>query len=298
MHVESNAAGTDFEVHRPLLLGIAYRMLGSFMEAEDIVQEAYLRYRSASSRDLIRNPRAFLSTVVTRLCLNSLQSARMRRETYLGPWLPEPLLPGEAETLTRSSGSDDRESISMAFLVILQNLTPAERAVLLLREVFDYEYAEIAETLGKQEAACRKLYSRAKRRVRSATPRYRSSPDEQRRLVDSFIRATSSGEMDQLTTLLAEDVVFQADGGGKARGAATRPLEGREAVARFLLATRRFIDREATFFEAAEINGEPAAIVREHGITLLVMTFEVSDRLIQQMRFIANPDKLQRFQNR
>src|SRR5712692_3189015 len=219
----------EFETHRPLLFGIAYRMLGSVSDAEDILQDAYLRY-AAVPRDSIQAPRAFLATIVTRLCLNALQSARARRESYVGPWLPEPLL---TDNHTANGLVEDAESISMALLVLLETLTPLARAVFLLREVFDYDYREIGEIVDHDEAACRQIFSRARKELASQQRRYRPSAEAHRRILASFTRAVSQGDMEGLTATLSADVVLWADGGGKARGAATRPVHGRDAVAKF-----------------------------------------------------------------
>jgi RNA polymerase sigma-70 factor (ECF subfamily) len=281
-----------FETYRPMLFAIAYRMLGSAMEAEDIVQDAYLRYRSTPPES-IQSPKAFLGTIVTRLCLNQLESARAKRETYIGPWLPEPLVTSGATT-TPANQVMAQESISMAFLVLLENLTPLERAVFLLREVFDYEYAEIAEIVGKEEAACRQLFSRAKKHLAEHRPRFKASPEAHQQMIARFMQAVSSGELEGLMNLLAEDVTLWADGGGKARGAATRPLHGREPVATLLLATTRLVQLESASFDFADINGEPGVILREQGKPLVVMTFEVGGGLIRALRFVANPDKLRR----
>ncbi len=277
-----------FESYRPLLFSIAYRMLGSAMEAEDMVQDAYVRYQGTPP-DSIQSPKAFLCTIVTRLCLNQLDSAQARRETYIGPWLPEPVL-----TDSTAGQVSAQESISMAFLVLLETLTPLERAVFLLREVFDYEYAEIAEIVGREETACRQLFSRAKKHVAEHRPRFKASPEVHRQIIARFVEAANAGEMDGLMNLLAEDVMLWTDGGGKARGAATRPLHGREAVATFLLATTRLVDVEATSLDTAEINGEPGVIIREYGKPLVVMTFEVGGGKIRALRIVGNPDKLTR----
>jgi RNA polymerase sigma-70 factor (ECF subfamily) len=267
-------------------------MLGSAMEAEDIVQDAYLRYQ-ATPPDSIQSPKAFLGTIVTRLCLNQLESARAKRETYIGPWLPEPLVTSDATT-TPANQVMAQESISMAFLVLLENLTPLERAVFLLREVFDYEYAEIAEVVGKEEAACRQLFSRAKKHIAEHRPRFKASPEAHRQMIVRFIEAANAGEMDGLLNLLAEDVNLWTDGGGKARGAATRPVQGREAVIAFLQSSTRLVVREGISLEIAEINGETGMIVREYGKPIVVGTFEVSGGKIRAMRFVGNPDKLKR----
>ena len=290
-------APDQFEAHRPLMFSIAYRMLGSAMEAEDIVQEAYLRYQGVSP-ETIRSPKAFLSTVVTRLCLNQLESARAKREEYIGPWLPEPVLTeaGEVTALNAllqspSQQAELHESISLAFLVLLEQLTPVERAVFLLREVFDYEYAEIAEILDKDEVACRQLLSRAKKHIAEHRPRFKATPEQHRQLLNQFMRAVGTGELDGLMTLLSDDVTMWADGGGKARGAATQPLHGRTAVAQFALSSTRFLPPNY-HAEIAEVNGEPAAILRVGRKAVAIITIEVDSDRIRAVRVIGNPDKL------
>src|SRR5215216_5247498 len=286
---EANA--NQFEAYRPLMFSIAYRMLGSATEAEDIVQEAYLRYRTTTPEQVVSH-KAFLSTIVTRLCLNQLQSARAQRETYIGPWLPEPLLTGVDEQFAPSRRLELHESLSMAFLVLLEQLTPVERAVFLLREVFDYEYAEIAAIVGKAEAACRQLFSRAKRHIAAPRPRFTPSPQAQRQILTQFLRAAEQGELEGLMQLLSDDVELWVDGGGKARGAATRPLHGRTAVAQFLSATAR---RAPTDFrvEVADVNGERAVMIRASGEVRLVLSIGVDQGQVHAIRVIANPDKLQ-----
>jgi RNA polymerase sigma-70 factor (ECF subfamily) len=277
-----------FESYRSLMFSIAYRMLGSAMEAEDIVQEAYLRYQRMPPQD-IDSPKAFLSAVVTRLCLNQLQSARARREMYVGPWLPEPVLTAPSPAAKLSVD----ESISMAFLVLLENLTPPQRAVFLLREVFDYDYAEIAIILGKEESACRQLFSRAKKHLAEHRPRFQSSPEAHRQMLERFMNAVGAGDMEGLTQLLADNVTMWADGGGKARGAAIRPLVGIEAVAQFVLASTRLPQVNYTA-EISEVNGEPAAILRAGDQALVVLMIAISEGRIHELRIIGNPDKLQR----
>src|SRR2546427_1932457 len=203
---------------RPILFSIAYRMLGSVMDAEDVVQEAYLRWQEASDDD-VRSPRAYLATMVTRLCINQLRSARVQREAYVGPWLPEPLV---TEHTPDPSGSVElAESLSMAFLVLLERLSAIERAVFLLHEVFDFEYPEIARIVDKSEANCRQIFARAKKRVESSHARFPASVEEAGRLLERFTRATAAGDMDGLLAVLAEDITLWPDGGGKAPGAAS-----------------------------------------------------------------------------
>jgi len=280
---------TQFEAYRPLMFSIAYRMLGSATEAEDIVQEAYLRYQTISPEQ-ITSLKAFLSTVVTRLCLDRLESAQNQRETYIGPWLPEPVLTDSDEFATPASQAELHDSLSIAFLTLLEALTPLERAVFLLREVFDYDYAEIAEMIGRDEAACRQLFSRAKKHITEHRPRFKASQETHRQILNQFIQATSTGELDGLMQLLTEDVVLWADGGGKARGAAIRPLQGRDAVAKFLLASTRLADNFRV--EVAEVNGESAVIIRTNSSVIAVLSIAVDDGLISEVRAMGNPDKL------
>lgn len=286
----SAAEATQFEAHRPLMLSIAYRMLGSVSEAEDIVQEAYLRYRATAAGEIVSH-KAFLSTVVTRLCLNQLQSARAQREAYIGPWLPEPVLTGVDERFVPAQRAELHESLALAFLVLLEQLSPVERAVFLLREVFDYGYAEIAEILGKTEPACRQLFSRARRHIAAGRPRFKSSPEAQREIFTQFLRATEQGELEGLMQLLADDVELWVDGGGKAQGAATRPLQGRSAVAQFLSAAGRRAS-PGTRLGVADVNGEPALIVRDADGVRLVLSIGVEEGRIRAIRVVRNPDKL------
>src|SRR5215475_10067341 len=224
-----------FEDYRSLLFALAYRMLGSAMEAEDIVQEAYLRYRATQPQS-IRTLKSLLTTIVHHLCVDQLKSAQARRETYIGPWLPEPVITGDgASLLSPLRQITDRESISMAFLVLLESLSPLERAVFLLREVFDYEYAEIAQITERDEAACRQLFSRAKKHISEHRPRFPASPEAHAKMVGRFMEACTAGDMDGLMSLLAEDVTVWSDGGGKVPAAALRPVQGRENVARAVI---------------------------------------------------------------
>src|SRR6185503_11756907 len=225
----------QFEEYRSLLFAIAYRMLGSAMEAEDIVQEAYLRY-CATPPESIRTLKSFLTTIVHHLCLDHLKSAQTRRESYIGPWLPEPVITSDgASLLSPLRQITDRESISMAFLVLLESLSPLERAVFLLREVFDYAYADIAQITGRDEAACRQLFSRAKKHISDHRPRFPASPEAHAKMVGRFMEACLAGDMDGLMSLLAEDVTVWSDGGGKVAAAARQPIQGRYEVARGLI---------------------------------------------------------------
>ncbi len=274
-----------FEEHRPLLFSIAYRMLGSVMEAEDIVQESYMRYM-ATDVERVQSPKAFLSTVVTRLCLDQLKSARHKREEYFGPWLPEPLVTTDApdELLAR------HESISMAFLLLLETLSPVERAVFLLREVFDYEYSAIAEVVGKGEVNCRQLYSRAKRHIQGGAPHFLTPPAEQQSFVLQLMQALEADDSEQFAALLAEDVELHSDGGGKA-SAATHPLYGRQTVMRFIIGLHHKRPPNTTI-ELSEVNGAPALFVRIDGQLDNVMCLEIGTNGIQAIRIVRNPEKL------
>jgi RNA polymerase sigma-70 factor (ECF subfamily) len=289
--VQTDPVASAFEEHRSLLFAIAYRMLGSAMEAEDIVQEAYLRYR-ATPPESISSLKSFLTTIVHHLCLDHLKSAQARRENYVGPWLPEPIITGDgASLLSPLRQITDRESISMAFLVLLESLSPLERAVFLLREVFDYEYAEIAQITGRNEAACRQVFSRAKKHIKEHRPRVPASPEAHAKMVERFLEACFAGDMDGIMSLLAEDVTVWSDGGGKVSGAARQPIQGRDKVARAVLAMMSHAP-EGTTVEVIEANGLPALLLRVDGQIVGVLTVEVEGDFISAARNIANPDKL------
>ena len=294
MDAAASAGFEQFERYRPLMFSIAYRMLSSATEAEDLVQEAYLRYQAIPAEQILSH-KAFLSTMVTRMCLNYLQLAQVQRETYIGPWLPEPVLTEHDERLNPAHQAELHESLSMAFLTLLEQLTPLERAVFLLREVFDYEYAEIASIVDKEEAACRQLLSRARRHVVEGRPRFKPTPEVHRQMLGQFFKAIESGDLQGLQQLLAEDVTMWADGGGKARGAATQPVQGRDAVAHFLVASKRFRD-VAVQMEWAEVNGELAIILRADAQARVVLSIGVTASAdvtrINEIRIMGNPDKL------
>jgi RNA polymerase sigma-70 factor (ECF subfamily) len=284
----SEAASETFERHRSLLFSISYRMLGSVMEAEDVVQEAFLRWQEASGRE-IHAPKSYLSTVVTRLSIDRLRSAKARREEYVGPWLPEPIATGEGSDVAGAVALD--ETLSMAFLVLLESLTPVERAVFLLREVFDYDYAEIASLVGKSEDNCRQISRRARQSVAARRPRFDSSPEQEERLMNSFLEACMSGDMESLLALLSEDVTLWSDGGGKTR-AALNPIYGADRVARFFSGILRkappgFVVRRAS------VNGRPGFIgYFEDGGPHSVTTFDVAEGSIWGIRLVVNPEKL------
>ena len=282
-----------FETHRSSLFSLAYRMLGSATDAEDAVQETYLRYQAAPPQT-IHSLQAYLTTILTRLCLNQLQSAQRKREVYVGPWLPEPILTEETpEEADPEQRVEIQESISLAFLILLEQLQPFERAVFLLREVFAYEFAEIATILEKSEAACRRSFSRAKLHLIEGRPRFAPAKETHRQLLTSFQAAVESGDMTALTHLLAEHVVLWTDGGGRTSKALVRPLCGREAVARMALASKRIWPQNARI-ELREVNGQPSLIARVDGQAWSCLSIEVEQEQIQVIRILINPDKLTR----
>ena len=282
-----------FQASRPRLFGIAYRMLGSVSEAEDLLQEAWLRFQ-ATDHATVRSPEAFLTTIVTRLALDQLKSARMKREVYPGIWLPEPLATPDQQL--GGDPLDDMlklESVSLAFLHLLESLSPEERAVFLLREVFDYDYGMIARFLQKSEAACRQLFHRAKGHVAAHRPRFPATADEHQRVLGEFIQAVQSGDLNGLMALMAEDVASYADGGGKAT-AAMHPIYGRDAVTRFVHGLSRFLTPGYTV-EVTPLNGWPSVVVRAaSGELITAVALNVVEGKIQALHFIRNPDKLQR----
>src|SRR6266702_5875413 len=283
----------SFESYRSYLFAIAYRMLGSAMDAEDMVQETYLRYQTTPP-ETITSRKAFLTTIITRLCMDQLHLARRKREVYPGPWLPEPIITTTTlESINPAEHVEREESISLAFLMLLEQLQPLERAVFLLREVFEYEFAEIATMLDKSEAACRRSFSRAKLHLRAHRPRFPASPQIHQQLLSRYFQAVQTGEMTPLMNLLSEDVILWADGGGKVKQAALRPIRGRDAVARFSLGTKRFWP-ENSRIEPGEVNGQAALIIRAGEKAFAIFTIDVEQGQIQAIRIIANPDKLAR----
>ena len=282
-----------FQTHRPALFAVAYRMLGSATDAEDILQDAWLRFAGARPSDL-RSAKAYLTTIVTRLCLDRLKSARATREEYVGPWLPEPVATGDRPGPERSLAQ--AESVTLAFMVLLETLSPEERAVFLLREVFDYEYGEIAAMLEMSSANCRQLFHRAKGRIAERKPRFRAAMDEKRPLVERFVRAFSEGSEAGLTSVLAEDIGFWSDGGGKVL-AARRPIFGRDQVVSLLLGFRRTapavgVALESVTLDIVEVNGEPAVLLRVAGRLDGVYVMAVEEGAITAIRVVRNPDKL------
>ncbi|MBV9487224.1 MAG: RNA polymerase sigma-70 factor [Frankiaceae bacterium] len=275
-----------FDEHRGYLFGVAYRMLSSAADAEDVVQEAFLRW-SAAPRDDIDAPRGFLTTIVVRLCLDELRSARVRRETYVGPWLPEPLVVDEDDPANAVELAD---SLSLAFLVVLEELAPAERAAFLLHDVFEYGYPEIASMLGRQEPACRQLVSRARQRVGDRHRRFDADRAMGQQLATRFVVACSTGDVDQLMDLLAEDVVVWTDGGGKAR-AARNPIYGAAKSIRFLVAITQDVPATATVRQTL-VNGQPGVLIVEGDAVTTAVALDIIDGVVVGVRVVANPDKL------
>jgi RNA polymerase sigma-70 factor (TIGR02957 family) len=285
-------AAEEFDELRPSAFAIAYRMLGSVSEAEDVVQEGFLRlHRAREGGERIESPRAYLSTVVSRLSLDHLRSARVQRETYVGEWLPEPLLASSEDDPARKAEMAD--SLSLAFLVLLESLSPEQRAAFLLREVFDEPYDQIAEIIGTTEQNARQLATRARRHVEERRPRFEASREQQEELATRFFAAAEEGDLQGLEELLAHDVVLRGDGGGKAPALA-RALHGRARVARTLTAGLRAFTRFGITLRREEVNGQPGAVFLDReGRLLSVMILDVAEGQIQGVNAIVNPDKLQ-----
>ncbi|HEY3062339.1 MAG TPA: RNA polymerase sigma-70 factor [Chloroflexota bacterium] len=278
----------DLASLRPYLFSIAYRLVGSASEAEDLVQEAFVRYMAAQPED-VRSKRAFLSTIVTRLSLDHLKSARVQREAYVGPWLPEPVLT-ERNELGPLESVEQRESVSLAMLVLLERLSPEERAVFVLHEAFEYPFADVGEVVGKGAAACRQVFHRARERLSAGKARFSASRQVQQSLVEQFIAAAERGDMRSLSAVLAEDVTVWGDGGGKV-AAGRRPVAGREAVLRFLDGIVRLAPPN-TSFAIADVNGTPGLLVFFGTELAQVSTIDVVDGQIAGIRNVLNPDKL------
>jgi RNA polymerase sigma-70 factor (TIGR02957 family) len=284
---------TVYEELRPLLFSIAYQMVGSASDAEDLVQEAFLRFHREASRGTdIASPKAWLSTVTTRLAINHVQSARVRRERYVGTWLPEPLVT-DTDPGGRMHATETADSLSLAFLVLLESLSPVERAVFLLREVFDYGYDEIADVVGKSPDNCRQIAVRARRQLQARKPRFEASRRKRQELSRRFFEATEADDTQGLVRLLAADVVLYGDGGGKVP-AILHPVFGREPVVRLLGNFRAFWQRlGARSVRHAEVNGQPGAVYLDaEGRPVLVVSLDIADDQVQTIRSIVNPDKL------
>jgi len=264
------------------LLSVAYRMLGSFADAEDVVQDAWPRW-STMDEATVRDPRAWLTVVVTRLCIDRLKSARSQREVYPGSWLPEPVA---------TERPLDRESISLAFLVLLENLSPVERAVYLLHGVFDYSHGEIAAALEMSDAAVRQTLHRARAHLEREQPRFAPSVEDHARILGAFVGAIASGDLSGLGRLLTRDAVLWADGGGKVKGAATRPVLGADAIGKFLVGlVPRFVE-PGLAVTIEPVNGWPAVVGRIGARVAWIITIETDGSLVHAVRNIVNPDKL------
>jgi RNA polymerase sigma-70 factor (ECF subfamily) len=280
------SADVTLEELRPLLFSLAYRMVGSVVEAEDLVQEAFLRLHRAGED--VDSPKAFLTTVVTRLAIDHLRSARVRREAYVGPWLPEPLVtaPGTADRV------EEDETLSLAFLALLERLTPVERAVYVLHELFGYAHEEIAEVVGKSRENCRQILARARRHVDAGRPRFEPSRERRQALLDRFMAAVRGGDVDGLVGMLATDAVHYADGGGKAR-ATLLPIHGADKIAR--LWAKLGTDQGPYELHPVDVNGQPGVVATDpDGAVLTVLTLDIADDHVQSVRAVVNPDKLAR----
>ncbi len=287
----------QFEEQRTHLIGIAYRMLGEMSAAEDVAQEAWLRWHKADGDD-IADPRAWLSAVTVRLSLDALRKAKARRETYVGPWLPEPLLPDDTRALAADAPAARAElasDLSFALMLVLERLTPEERAALILHDAFDCDYATISQALERNEAACRKLVSRARARVKAERPRRAVAPEQHRALLSRFVAAAASNDPARIAALLADDVVLYSDGGGKA-AAALRPILGADKVIRFALGImRKFTPTDGFRIDATEINGTPGLLLRAADELHSALTVEFDSDRVCAIYLVRNPDKLKRF---
>ncbi len=279
-----------FDLHRRLLFTVAYQMLGSVADAEDVVQDAWLRW-SAGDRDDVADPRAYLLRTASRLALDRLTAARTRRETYVGPWLPEPLLTDGADRGPEEA-AELGEQVSLALLVVLETLSPVERAVFVLREVFGLPVAEVAAALGRSEAAVRQQAHRAREHVQARRPRFATDRRTQREVTERFLDAAAGGDVEALVALLAPDVVLVTDGGGRAR-AALRPITGADKVCRFLLATAAAgLELPDMRVDVAEVNGLPGIVAWTGGEPFLAISLSVTHGRVDQVLVVRNPDKL------
>jgi len=280
--------GEAFEHYRVLLFSIAYRMTGSASDAEDLVQETYLRYQTSESSEIV-SLKAYLTTIITRLALDFLKSARIAREQYIGTWLPEPLLTSEDGGFSLAD-LEQQEALSLAFLRLLEALSPPERAVFLLHEVFDYPFSEIGVMLEKSPANCRQIFHRARQALQDKRARFDPEPQRQRQLLLSFLSASQAGNMAALTSILAQDAVSWSDSGGKVQSN-LKPLHGQQAVARFWLSVARKNQRPLTL-TLAEINGSPAILYWDEGSLVGVISLTLSAVGIQEIYALLNPEKL------
>jgi RNA polymerase sigma-70 factor (ECF subfamily) len=291
------AAVEAFDRHRRLLFSVAYQMLGSVADADDVVQDAWLRWSAADRSDVV-DERAYLVRIVSRLALDRLDSARARRESYVGPWLPEPLLTGRAPVASAPQAADPEdaaelgEQVSLALLVVLETLSPAERAVFVLREAFGMSTAEVAAALGRSEAAVRQMTHRAREHVQARQPRFDTDRAAQREVTERFLAAAVGGDVETLLAAMAPGVVLLADGGGKVT-AARRPIVGSDKVARFLAAVGpQGAHLPGLRVEVSELNGAPAVVAWTDEGPFMALQLVLADGLVEQVLYVANPDKL------
>ena len=279
---------TTFDQYRSLLFSVAYRMLGSVADAEDMLQETFIRWQQVPDEE-IRSPRAFLVTIISRMCINHLQSARVQREEYPGQWLPEPIVTGPGSDPLEIICVD--ESLSMAFLVMLERLTPVERAVFLLREIFEYKYTEIAGVLAQSEANCRQILSRAKLRINAMRPRFKTSQRKKSALLEGFLKATSSGDMEELIAVLSSDAVLHSDSGGKAI-AVPNVIHGASKVAQGILGGLGKLVPKTLVSRLALVNGDPGVVSYLNGRPYSVLALQADEGGIDAIFIVTNPDKL------
>lgn len=287
----NDGLGGDPQAHRKMIFGIAYRMLGSVADAEDVVQESLLRVHEArAAGTVIESEKAYLAAVATRLAIDHLRSARVHREEYVGSWLPEPVIEGKEPDIERHA--ELAESVSMGFLLVLEALSPVERAVFLLREVFDYDYTDISGIVGKTEENCRQIFFRAKDHIDAGKPRFEASAEKRDELAQRFLGACESGNLDDLVQLLAVDAALYGDGGGKAT-AILQPVVGRERVARLL---HSFLSKGSwlpVHLRVAQVNGQPGVLVFDAQDRLIsVIALDIADGAVQAIRSVVNPEKL------
>ncbi len=292
MNAATSAA--EFERHRDHLMGIAYRMLGTVQDAEDAVQDTYLRYLRANDSE-IRDLRAWLTRTVARICLDEMGSARARRETYVGQWLPEPVIGVFAGLIPAPMGPEDRitldESVSMAMLVLLESLSPAERTAFILHDILGLPYGEVSETVGRSQEACRQLVTRARAHVREQAPRFSPDRNQHAEAVEAFLAATARGRVEELVRVLDPEVILRSDGGGLVPGVARRPVIGADHVARLLLGVAA---RHPALSHADAVNGSPGLVFENDLGVVGVMAFTVAGGLITEIDFVVNPQKLHR----
>lgn len=277
-----------FENYRPVLFRQAYGMLGRVAPAQDAVQETFIRWQKQDINQ-INSYRAYLSTIVNRLCLDELKSARNRRKQYIGPDLPEPIL--DEHTETPEEEIEMVESLSMALLVVLNQLSPVQRAVFILREIFDYDYDEIADVVQKTTLNCRKIAQRARDQIRKQEPRFEKNKDKQQKLIATFLDAVQGGDLSEIESMLAEEAILYSDGGGKVT-AARKPVAGAAKIAKFLVGIQKQFPAAEWSIERKQVNGEPGMIIRREGELYNIWSFHIEESEIQSIYVVLNPDKL------